>query len=235
MSINFLNQSYIESEKWKIVIDEQSEAFGLRKQLDSIYAHRTITAISEESKHIQRDIEDGYASMNNYAICKIGEGLPYSTEFKPCIGILAKAYQKQNDGNLELKHLGCFHWFTDLSKERFPTFLSQLIEKTHEGTINFFLSGGIKHRSEKNYLRIQEFIQQFSSDAVQMHIRDDSFAIAPSKSGYLEIGGMVHEISCGIRYIGFNENFDAVQHIMARPAAKISTEQLKDFEIDWYE
>lgn len=126
----------------------------------------------------------------------------YSTDFLPCIAVLARAFPKNAKNP---SHLLIHHVFQH--SEYFSTTLTALVNKINkQGKIQLFISGGkeiSEHRKEELYNIIEN--QKKNAKHVELEIAHDSFGICDLGQLGKEIGGKIYSESCLLSYVGFND------------------------------
>lgn len=120
----------------------------------------------------------------------------YSTEFGPCIAVLARGYRKNSDLPT---HLALHHVFMNPSK--LTDTLHQLAEEMGTGKIEIFISGGMK-MTEGNREAIYKIIQESQTKSSPIKVLDDTFGIADLGTAY-KCSDQCYPMTTGIAYTGF--------------------------------
>ncbi len=124
----------------------------------------------------------------------------YTKEIGPCIGVLARLFEGETVTHTALHHIFC-------NPEELKNTLKTLIEKTKEGTIEFFITGG-DASSIGNYNKVIKIIEKLREEHlnVNMIIQEDLFRVADlGKPCKLTQEKMLYRESCGLQFAGFDE------------------------------
>lgn len=120
----------------------------------------------------------------------------YSTEFGPCVAVLARGYK--DNSNLPT-HLALHHVFT--SPSYLKDTLSELIKQMGSGKVEVFISGGQK--TSQSYLEeIQSIVKKSATKNCQTAIIDNTFRIA-NLGTVFKCSNRCYPMTPGISYVGF--------------------------------
>lgn len=189
------------TQHWLTAFTQEALDFGVRERM--IFLNKKLeNVIDLKEIKIPNDKTYTYVGWDEGRISDVEkELLLYSTEFTSCIAVLARAFKKNSD---KASHIALHHVF--LKPKNFSETLSMLERVIKAGTIEFFISSGLKsteNNKEEIYIIINEFSKKYIN--IEFKIIEDIFGICDLGEPNKVIEGIPYPETCGLDYAGFDE------------------------------
>lgn len=179
----------------------KERALALDKEIGEVIDISQVTIPNNET-HIP-------VGWDSFRISEVGKDRPpYSKEFGPCIAILARAFVKNSTTP---SYLAVHHVF--MQPHHFENTLKALEEKMTRGTIQIFITAGMQKESGPDRSTLIDIIDErrMQNPEIDIELSDDTFGIADLGSMHKVVKGMCYQETCGVGYVGFNEQFAPFQ------------------------
>lgn len=179
---------------WSTGFTEKALLAGLEKKIPDYYNIKKIPLIEGQ---FPVEGSETYVGWDQGKVVNLASEKPlYSTEFGPCVAVLARGYK---DNSKFPSHLALHHIFTTPSK--LTDTLRELIKQIGAGKVEVFISGGQK-MSQSYHEEIQNIIKKSATKNCQIAIVDNTFRIADLGTVY-KCSNKCYPMNPGIPYVGF--------------------------------
>lgn len=194
--------------KWLTALSDKALRIGAEARLESL--GKRLPNIKVKDLTLPQRETATYVGWDQGKIAKVGAPSLYSTQFGPCLAILARAFTKDSQ---EVAYTSLNHIF--MRPETLSPTLQELVSKINQaGRIEFFISGG--HQSSQLKLdQIRKIIEisRTMFPSVQFEEADHTFGIAELGECYFEVKSkeIILRGSCGLSYAGFDQFYNPYQ------------------------
>lgn len=217
---------------WTTALTHTAKAMGVEKRVHALFPNAINTAIENVAIPIldTQDQTHQWVGMDQGKVVAVNDKPLYSTQFGPCLAILARAFPAQSAA---VSHMSLNHIY--LRPANFKQTLEELVGKIQgTGAVEIFISGG-NRTSREDLVKIQAIISDCTSrfKNVEFRRKASTFGIADVGEYYLFVQNRTHQGNCGLASAGFDQQGNPCQVIDVTHSS-FKDPLPKDPDVHWY-